>query len=124
VPRELEGANLTENAARLVIQNKATLDKGFLADYLSSAQGQFEIHLRATKTSQPKLALSRIKQIPMPLPPRSDQDNIVHVLRCIVNKLAAERDRKSALEALFHSLLHHLMTGQVRVPREYWIEDT
>jgi type I restriction enzyme S subunit len=31
-------------------------------------------------------------------------------------KLAAEESRRSALTALFQSLLHHLLTGQVRLP--------
>ncbi len=33
-------------------------------------------------------------------------------------KIKAEEERKEALEALFKSLLHHLMTGKVRVARE------
>jgi type I restriction enzyme S subunit len=31
-------------------------------------------------------------------------------------KLAAEESRRAALAALFQSLLHHLMTGKVRLP--------
>jgi hypothetical protein len=30
--------------------------------------------------------------------------------------LAAEEQRKAALQALFQAMLHQLMTGQVRVP--------
>jgi len=31
-------------------------------------------------------------------------------------KLAAEEKRRAALDALFKNLLHHLMTGKVRLP--------
>ena len=30
-------------------------------------------------------------------------------------KIAAEEDRKAALDALFKSMLHQLMTGQIRL---------
>lgn len=60
----------------------------------------------------------------LPLPALAIQDRVSHILNRTDAKIETERTRKSALEALFNSLLHHLMTGQVRVPREYWIEDT
>jgi type I restriction enzyme S subunit len=36
-------------------------------------------------------------------------------LSAIDTKLAAEEKRRAALDALFQSLLHHLMTGKVRL---------
>jgi type I restriction enzyme S subunit len=54
--------------------------------------------------------------IPVLLPPLEIQDEIAAQLSAVDAKLAAEEWRRSALVALFQSLLHHLMTGQVRLP--------
>ena len=53
IPEHLDGANLTENAAKLVINNKGQLDKNYLVRFLSTA-GQTQIHERKKTTSQPK----------------------------------------------------------------------
>lgn len=116
IPPRIDGANLTENAARLIIQNKGSLDKHFLVSFLASRKGQKEIKLRTSKTSQPKLALARIKQIPIPLPPLHTQQQIADILTAVDRKLEAEENRKKALEELFRTLLGQLMTAKLRVP--------
>jgi type I restriction enzyme S subunit len=115
VPPELDGANLTENAARLVIRDTLRLDRGYLALYLNSERGQSEVALRAFKTSQPKLALARIKQIPTALPPMHDQQEIAAWLERGRKKIRCEERRKAALQALFKTMLHHVMTAKIRV---------
>jgi len=104
VPNELSGANLTENAARLIIRNPNELDANFLVFYLSSEHGKDHIRVRTAKTSQPKLALDRIKQIPIRLPPVREQRAIVGALTKVRTatesrrrEVALERERKSAL---------------------------
>lgn len=115
VPDELDGANLTENAARLVLLEPNILRQWHLVYYLASEHGQAEISRRTTKTSQPKLALTRIKQIPTPLPSLQEQDDIVYAIKTVSAKLLAEKARLSSLEALFDTLLDHLMTGRTRL---------
>src|SRR5512145_881211 len=73
IPPQLDGANLTENAAKLVINKQQNLDKEFLALFLSSKYGQTQIRYLTTKTSQPKLALARIEQIQILIPPLPEQ---------------------------------------------------
>jgi len=114
VPDELDGAHLTENAARLVL-NSPEADQAYLIFFLSSEQGQNQIHQRTTKTSQPKLALSRIRGISIPLPPLPEQQEIARILQTVDRKLEAEEARKQALEALFQTLLHDLMTARRRL---------
>ena len=75
-----------------------------------------------TKTSQPKLALMRIQEIPVAVPPKTEQSAIVESIEAADAKIAAEEDRKTALEALFKSMLHQLMTGQIRLLTDEGLE--
>jgi type I restriction enzyme S subunit len=115
VPQDLDGANLTENAAKLVIKDKRRLLKYFLVYALASERGQAEISQRTTKTSQPKLALMRIRQIPIPLPSPIEQQQVVDTLVAVGRKIETEEQRKAALQALLKTMLNQLMTGRMRV---------
>ena len=57
-----------------------------------------------------------LKGFQVPLPPLSEQRDIAAQLAAVDAKLGAEELRRAALAALFQSLLHHLMTGKVRLP--------
>jgi type I restriction enzyme S subunit len=51
----------------------------------------------------------------VPLPPLPEQHEIARILAAVDQKVQVEQKRKAALEALFQTLLHLLMTGRVRV---------
>jgi type I restriction enzyme S subunit len=57
-----------------------------------------------------------VTSVLVPIPPLSEQKEIAAQLAAVDTKLVAEESRRSVLAALFQSLLHHLMTGQFRVP--------
>jgi type I restriction enzyme S subunit len=52
-----------------------------------------------------------------------EQSMIANMLSTVDGKMGAEEQRKAALEALFHSMLHRLMTGQIRT-REASLRDS
>lgn len=98
VPDELDNANLTENACRLVIRDKNILERDFLSVYLRSPDGQKQISLRTNQVGQPKLALERIATIEIPVPPLPMQRKVVMELN---NKLAESSSLRDTLESQF-----------------------
>ena len=76
VPIELDGANLTENADKLVISN-TNIEKMWLYSFLRSSFIKQQIKDVTTKVGQPKLAINKIEELMLPFPPLSIQHRIV-----------------------------------------------
>ena len=74
IPPELEGANLTENADRLVVY---LVSQDWLISCLQSPFIQNQIAEVTTQVGQPKLAIARIENLLIPLPPVQEQQRIV-----------------------------------------------
>lgn len=74
IPLELDGANLTENADRLVF---TTINQDWLIKELQSSLIQTQIAEATTKVGQPKLAIARIEKLLIALPPLEEQHRIV-----------------------------------------------
>ena len=74
IPDELDGANMTENADRLVL---AGVNQDWLIKVLQSGMIQEQIAQATTQVGQPKLAIARIERFLIPLPPLAEQHHIV-----------------------------------------------
>ena len=81
IPPELDGANLTQNADRLVF---SLMDQDWLIKCMQSSLVQNQIADATTKVGQPKLAIIRIQNMLIPLPPLSEQKRIVAKLEEIL----------------------------------------
>lgn len=95
-----------------------TADPYFIAYFFESDNGTSIVTGRATPAADGKYNLNTgaIDSLLMPLPPAiEEQREIVAVLHAIDRKIDVHRRRVKALDDLFASLLHKLMTGQVRV---------
>ncbi|HQG66828.1 MAG TPA: restriction endonuclease subunit S, partial [Smithella sp.] len=114
IPVELNGANLTENAAKIVLRTDKLISR-FLMYYLSTDNSQKEIHSQTVKNAQPKLALSRIESLKIPIPSKDEQEEIVNILDTLRQRVILIQRKRFSLEELFRTLLHQLMTGQTRV---------
>jgi type I restriction enzyme, S subunit len=68
IPDHLNDSQLTENAAKLVIKDKTTLNKVFLSYFLNSEDCQNEIKPRTMAVGVPKLALFRLAELNIKLP--------------------------------------------------------
>ena len=81
IPPEIDGANLTENADRIVI---SLINQDWLILCLSSSEIQKQIEILTTSVAQPKLAIKRIQEFFIPLPPLAEQKRIVQKLNEIL----------------------------------------
>ena len=74
IPPEIDGANLTENADRLVFN---FINQDWLIMCIESPVVQQQITEATKKVGQPKLAIKRIQELLIPLPPLEEQKRIV-----------------------------------------------
>lgn len=74
IPIELDNANLTENADKLVLYKA---NKNFMLYMLLSPMVQMQIKEAITQVGQPKLAIMRIQLLKVLLPPYEEQKRIV-----------------------------------------------
>ncbi len=115
VPESLDGANLTENAAKICLTDP-NVDARFLMYALSSHACQTQILEATGRNAQPKLALNRIEQIKLPIPKNlNDQREVTSILDAIDRKIDLHQRKRAVLDDLFKALLHKLMTGEIRV---------
>ena len=113
IPESLDGANLTENAAK--ITNLQEIKKEYLSILLNSELIQNQIKSYLGKTSQPKLALFRIEKLELPLPAIQEQQKIASILSNVDSQIQKQQEHKSKLESLKKGLMQKLLTGQIRV---------
>ena len=97
VPEELDGANLTENADKIVF---VLLDKIWLLYALSSEIIQAQIRNVTTKVGQPKLAILRIQNILLPVPPSKEQTRIANKIVSLESPINKYASLQAALDCL------------------------
>ena len=94
------------------------VDPHFMAYFFGSELGTSVIAGRATPAADGKYNLNTgtIDALPLPLPPTlEEQREIVAILEAIDRKIDLHRRKRVVLEDLFKTLLHKLMTGEIRV---------
>ncbi len=114
IPESLDGANLTENAARVVLERDGSLDKEFLKYCLASPEIQQDIASRRSKNAQPKLALAQIKDLEISLPPLPEQKKIAHILSTVQRAIEAQERVIQTTTELKKALMHKLFTEGLR----------
>ena len=118
IPSEIDGANLTENADRLVFR---MIDQDWLIKSLSSPLIQNQIADATTKVGQPKLAIKRIQELFIPLPPLAEQHRIVAKIEEMlpfVDRYATSYEKLEQFNAKFpedmkKSILQYAIQGKL-----------
>jgi len=94
IPEELDQANLTENAAKIIFDKKI-INKKYLVYYLNSPHVQQEIKTKTNAVGVPKLALFRIEELNFILPPIELQNQFADI------SSKTEKLKKQYQESLF-----------------------
>jgi type I restriction enzyme S subunit len=117
------GAAIATNKKRLTT-SLCLLDPNLLAvipkdalenEYLFSWFERFDLRTITDITTLPQLNKKDIEPLLLPLPSRREQRDVVRVLEATALKVHQEQARRNALQSLFDSILHSLMTGRTRV---------
>ena len=103
VPETLDKANLTENCIKINLR-KDILDTKFAYYYLTSKEGQDQIHGLNVGSTQPKLPLYNIAKIEIPSPSLQEQAAIAEVLSSIDDKIDLLHRNNKTLEEMAETL--------------------
>jgi type I restriction enzyme S subunit len=96
--------------------NAARLRPYFLNHFLNWDTTQVRLKSIATRAvSQSNISATRLRGFPVPVPHPTEQDEITHKVDLLDIKLSVHVQKKLSLKDLFRTLLHQLMTAQIRV---------
>ena len=99
----------------LVRARQPFADNRFLHYQLSTKPLARWLTAHAAGAIMPNLNNVVLRQIPVFLPPIGQQNRIVAILGGIDRKIDLHRRKRAVLDELFKTLLHKLMTGEIRV---------
>jgi type I restriction enzyme, S subunit len=92
------------------------LNPFFLNQYLCAGETQTRLKSIATPSvSQSNISASRLRRFQIPLPSLMEQVGVVAISEVLDRKIYLHRRKKLTCEDLFRTLLHQLMTAQIRV---------
>jgi type I restriction enzyme S subunit len=108
---------------KYVISNKqlrARLDRSrirpeFVFHWFAGETIQTLIEARRGGASIPVINLSILKALPVPCPPVDEQDDVIQAIAKAQAKHRCHQKQRTSLATLFRTLLHQLITAQVRV---------
>ena len=119
IPDYLDGANLTENACRLILSSNVC--QRYVYYFTISPSFIKQIDERTKKSAQPKLALTRLSDVIITYPTIKEQKSIVDYLDSAFAKIdAMKANAEKALgeaKALFQASLKEMLE-----PKEGWEE--
>ncbi|GEA18929.1 restriction endonuclease subunit S [Moorella sp. E306M] len=113
-PENAEEGIIDSHLIRIKV-NKDKMSPYFLKLCFSNHKLKEQLNMYGHGVIMKGLNTSIVKSFSIPLPPLPEQHLITHILTIVDNKINIEQNRKSALQSLFQTMLHLLMTGRVRV---------
>jgi type I restriction enzyme S subunit len=111
VPDIIDGANLTENAAKIC--NIKSINKRYVRFFLQGPTAQDLFKKSITSSGQPKLALFRIRDCSIPLPPLAEQKIIADKLDELLAQVDTLRARLDAIPATLKRLRQSVLAAAV-----------
>ena len=116
IPKEMNGANLTENAVKITDLNENIYNKYFSL-WLRSSICQSNIQQTIMSAAQGKLALTRINLLPIYLPNLKEQQEIVSRVESLFAKADTIEKQyetlKAKIDTLPQAILHKAFKGEL-----------
>lgn len=111
VPKEFDGANCID---LVIARPKTGVVSGYLSRFFNSPMGKRQAIMAKHGLAQQHLNVSAVKSTLIPVPSLDQQIQIDSILKTIDQKIGILEQKKELQEELFRTLLHQLMTGEVR----------
>lgn len=119
VPEVLDGALLTENAAKIVFKDTERQNKTFVRYLCQSSLVQSQLlQEKGVGAGVPKLALFRIAETYIALPDRLEQNRISDTIASVDSYLNIKRQSLEKLRNAKRALMQDLLSGKIRVKVE------
>lgn len=112
VPEDLEGANITQQTARLSFDEH---DANFFYSIMSSKIGKKEIYRYAKSGVQPSLNLADIAKFKVPVPPLPEQQKIAKILSTWDKAISTTERLIDNSTQQKKALMQQLLTGKKRL---------
>lgn len=113
VPNSLDGANITQDTARIRIATEDLALYVFL--FLQGPSAQYQIESHTIGQAVKGINLAEVRKVQIALPPKDERREISRSLSSLDNRLSLCRKRLSGVTALKKALMQDLLTGKVRV---------
>lgn len=114
VPLRLNEANITQQTARIAIDNNIYNSK-FYYYYLESEKAKKEINKYLKSGVQPSLNLSDVNKFKIVVPLLEEQKKISRILSGLDEKLEEYKNKKEKLKEVKIGLIQQLLVGRIRV---------
>jgi type I restriction enzyme S subunit len=112
---ESHGMPVLPGAFLIRVRLAAGLRPQFLRYYINSPVGHRRIMKLAQGAIQKNISGTALKSFEVPVPSTEDQAEIEVHVKAIDHKLRLHNQKKQVLTDLFRTLLHQLMSAQIRV---------
>ncbi len=117
IPPELNGANLTENAVKLVYKDKNNTSNKYMYYFTKSSTFLTQLESATMQMAVPKLAIMRLGEIILPFPNITIQQKTVKYLDEISQKIEkvkqVQKEKMDSLKALKASILDSAFRGEL-----------
>ncbi|TLD39928.1 MAG: Type I restriction-modification system, specificity subunit S [Candidatus Jettenia ecosi] len=111
-----DGYVLSNHMTIIRIKDDTSINSTYLANFLHKKwfDGHYKMVCRR-HVNQASVSIERLKDMDLPYPPIDVQNEIAKSIISIDKKFEFANAKHKTLQVLFKSMLHHLMTGQIRV---------
>ena len=111
VPPELDGANITQDSARIAVPPPN--DPHYLFGALASSGAQWLMQRQVRGVAVQGINLGDLRKIPIPMPPHTEQARFGRIFREILKKKAMSRGARRATDELFGALIQRAFRGEL-----------